>query len=101
VIFKPLSREASQKIIKLRLDEFKESAMKSSEIELDFTSGVINYLLEVGFDEEYGARPLRRAIEKHIESPLADYILKNNITTGKKINVRCSDRKGIYFEIGM
>ena len=87
-------------IINLRLQEFAESAQRISGLELHFTSGIRKFIFEKGFDPVYGARPLKRAIVKHIETPLADYLLRNPLKTGSKITVRHTERSGISFDIG-
>ena len=56
-------------------------------IELKFTSGVIDLIAEEGFDPEYGARPIRRAIQKKIEDPLSEALLSGEIRFGQKVTI--------------
>ena len=59
---------------------------------------VIAYLAEKGFDEKYGARPLRRLIQKEIEDELAERFLRDEITEGSTITITVSDG-GLKFDI--
>ena len=52
--------------------------------ELEITDALNDKLLEEGFDPEYGARPLKRAVQRFVEDPLADAILSSSIEEGKK-----------------
>ena len=47
-----------------------------------------NFLVEKGFDQKYGARPLRRAIQKYVEDPIAEEILRGSFKDGSKINAK-------------
>ena len=58
---------------------------------IELTRSAREFLIEKGFDEASGARPLRRAVERYIEDPLAEEILKGSLGGGKKIEVT---RKG-------
>ena len=55
--------------------------------QLDFTEGAIEYIAGQGFDPEYGARPLKRAIQKYVEDPLAEQIVKSNLKEGDSIKI--------------
>ena len=51
------------------------------------TSNAKDFIVEKGYDEKFGARPLKRAIQKYIEDPLAEEIVKSNLAEGDKIKV--------------
>ena len=59
--------------------------LKEQEIELHLTEGAIAEIADKGFDPEYGARPLRRAIQKHVEDRLSEELLKGAIEKGQKV----------------
>ena len=59
--------------------------LKEQEIELQLTEGAIAAIADKGFDREYGARPLRRAIQKHVEDRLSEELLKGAIEKGQKV----------------
>ncbi len=58
-----------------------------------------NFLIEKGYDEKYGARPLRRTIQRELEDPLANEILKGVFKTGSKITVNYRDKKIVFKEV--
>ncbi|TYB31872.1 MAG: ATP-dependent Clp protease ATP-binding subunit [Candidatus Mcinerneyibacterium aminivorans] len=90
VVFNTLGKEEIREIIELNLDEVKER-LKEKNMYLEVDSEVKDYLIEVGFNKEYGARPLRRSIRKHIEDVLALEILKNKFVEGDTIKVKMED----------
>ena len=79
VMFTPLDREAIEKIVRLQLGELKKMLAKQ-EITIDATDHAISYLADAGFDPHYGARPIKRIIQKKITNALSKEIL------GEKIN---------------
>ena len=64
---------------------------------MDFTPEARRYIGEVGYDPEYGARPLKRAIQKEIENPLARYLLKEDIVSPKVVRINVVSGK-VEFE---
>ena len=58
---------------------------------LEFTAEAKELIIDEGYDEKYGARPLRRAIERHVEDPLAEALLRGDVKEGEPIHV---DRDG-------
>jgi ATP-dependent Clp protease ATP-binding subunit ClpC len=77
VMFNSLEREDINKIIKIELDGLIQR-VKSMEYNLEITDGAIEYIASQGFDPQYGARPLKRAIQKHVEDVLTEEILTSN-----------------------
>ena len=77
VMFNSLEREDINKIIKIELDGLIQR-VKSMEYNLEITDGAIEYIASQGFDPQYGARPLKRAIQKHVEDVLTEEILQSN-----------------------
>ncbi len=84
IIFDKLSEKDLQQIIRKELFEF-QARLKEKKIYIDFSSNIISYLLLNGYNSEYGARPLKRLIEKKIGTFIADEIIKNNIKNECKI----------------
>jgi len=75
IVFNPLSREDLKRILNLQLSEvLKRIARRGVRVELDPSAE--EFLIKQGFSEDYGARPLRRAIERFVEDPLAEEILR-------------------------
>jgi len=85
VVFKPLTKEEMSKILDLLLSRLQERLLKKN-IEIVVDEEVKKFLLEKGFDEYYGARPLQRVLQKYIEDAIAEEILlKYDISTAEKI----------------
>jgi ATP-dependent Clp protease ATP-binding subunit ClpC len=61
--------------------------LEERELIFEFTDGCKDFLIEKGYDEKYGARPLRRAVERYLEDALAEAILSGDIKHGETIHV--------------
>jgi ATP-dependent Clp protease ATP-binding subunit ClpC len=98
IVFKPLEKEDIFKIIDNMADElFKR--IKDLGYDIDMTKGAKEFMAEKGFDQKYGARPLRRAIQKYVEDPLAEELLGNERPEGSTIKVKMNGaRDGLTFE---
>ena len=97
VYFHKLKVKHIKGIVKLMLDELNEKMM-GQDIELEFSSSVINHLIEMGYDEKYGARNLRRVIQSEIEDNLATKILNGKCSGPCNIKVSIR-KKSISFNI--
>ena len=86
IIFHRLDEEQIKKIVKLQLNLLK-NRLKDKNIELEFSDSAISHLAELGFDPQFGARPLKRVIQKEIENKLAIEMLEGKIDVGEKIVV--------------
>ena len=86
IIFKALDLNSIKGIVKLSLKGVQEK-LKDRHIELHFSEPVIEYLAENAYEPQYGARPLRRYIQKEIETSLAKLILSNEIKERDKVDV--------------
>jgi ATP-dependent Clp protease ATP-binding subunit ClpC len=98
IVFKPLEKDDIFKIIDNMADElFKR--IKDLGYDIDMTKGAKEFLADKGFDQKYGARPLRRAIQKYVEDPLAEELLGNERAEGSTIKVKMNGaRDGLTFE---
>ncbi len=97
VIFQSLTREHMKQVIDLELAKvFKRLA--EQKIELDVDQGAKDFLLDKGWDEKYGARPLRRAVERYLEDPLAEAILRGEVRRGEPIRVTFAGGEALKFE---
>ncbi|WML33810.1 ATP-dependent Clp protease ATP-binding subunit [Clostridium sp. OS1-26] len=92
IVFTPLSKEELRKIIDLMLKEVIDE-VKEKNIFLDISDEVKDYILKVGYDERYGARPLRRSIQKYIEDEIAEQYLQKKFREGSHIKVDLEDDK--------
>lgn len=92
IVFKKLSNESIEKITKNMLDEFIKRLEKKN-IKVDVSDDVIKYISKVGFDDTYGARPLRRAIQSKIEDKFAEEMLDGNIKEDSNVKIDLNDDK--------
>ncbi len=90
VIFRSLTRDNMDAIVDIVIREMLEK-VADREIDITLTKGAKEFLIDKGFDEKYGARPLKRVIQKFIEDPIAEEILKGKFADGSVIQVK---RKG-------
>lgn len=86
IIFNSLKVDDIKKIIKIEIDKLKNN-LTDLGYEINLDASAINFLVKEGYHEEYGARPLARAIQVHIGNLIADEILQGNITEGSKIKI--------------
>tara|TARA_B100000287_G_scaffold231997_1_gene218432 strand:- start:886 stop:1899 length:1014 start_codon:yes stop_codon:yes gene_type:complete len=84
VLFDRLSRDDIDKIINIQIDSLKQR-LSVQNLELQINEDALNWLGEKSFDRIYGARPLKRIIQKFIENPIAKLILENKILPGEVI----------------
>jgi len=99
VIFKSLTKDHMSKIVDIELKKvFKR--ISNQNIHLDITQEAKNFLIEKGYDKKFGARPLRRAIEKYLEDPLAEEILKGEVKKEEPICVQVENNEKLIFEHG-
>ncbi len=86
IIFKPLSREVIYEIIDIQMERLSE-LLKSKKITVELTERMKDFLVAEGYDPAFGARPLRRAIQRYIQDPLAVAILEGRVKEGQHIVV--------------
>ena len=92
IVFNKLDETSIEKITKLMLKDF-ELRIKDKNIKLKIDDEVIKHLSKIGFDDTYGARPLRRAIQSNIEDLFAEAILDKKIKDGDTVSVKMEDNK--------
>lgn len=98
ITFKALGLESIKEIVKLSLKSL-EDKLKEKSISLNFSDKVIEYLAENAYDPQYGARPLRRFIQKEIETSLAKKILANEIKEKSTVSVDLENNQIVYKEM--
>lgn len=90
VLFNPLSKDVIRKIVLLQLTRLKEKLIKSN-IDVSIDNSVINYIIDVGYDPEMGARPIKRAIDKYILDPLVQSLLSEDLNKDSHIRISYID----------
>jgi ATP-dependent Clp protease ATP-binding subunit ClpB len=99
VIFRPLGEEQLEHIVNLRLADLRK-LLEARKITLDLTDGARHQLLLTGYDRQYGARPLKRAIQRLIQDPLAIKILDGEVLHGDHVRVDADPLKNrLLFEV--
>jgi len=99
VIFRPLGEEQLEHIVDLRLGDLRK-LLEPRKITLELTDGARHQLLLTGYDRQYGARPLKRAIQRLIQDPLAIKILDGEVLHGDHIRIDADPLKNkLLFEV--
>ena len=88
VSFKALTNTELLQIVDLMLQNT-DKALQDKDIIMNISDSAKNFLLEKGTDLKYGARPLRRAIQRYVEDELSDLILKSDLKNGQTVNIDC------------
>lgn len=92
IIFEPLTDKELRKIVTLLIDDVAKR-LAEMKIELNVSDEVKTYLLAHGTDTDYGARPLKRAVQRYLEDPIADELLKKQLQENQQIIVNCVEDK--------
>ncbi|MFT5015079.1 MAG: ATP-dependent Clp protease ATP-binding subunit ClpB [Patiriisocius sp.] len=90
VVFRPLEKLQILGVARIQL-KILQQRLKESELCLELSDEAIDFLVDVGYDPVFGARPLKRAIQRYVEDPLAKQILAGTVGRGEKI---CGERDG-------
>jgi ATP-dependent Clp protease ATP-binding subunit ClpC len=86
IVFHKLTKSEIKHIVDLLLRRIRAS-LAERELQLDLSDGAEDFLVEKGWDPAMGARPLRRAIQRYIEDPLADFVLRSELEPGATVVV--------------
>jgi len=90
IVFRQLTKNDVMKILEIEVGKVKDR-LAARKIELQIADSAKDFLMTKGFDPTYGARPLRRAVEKHLEDPLAEEILRKNINESETVEVTATE----------
>ncbi len=86
VVFRMLEKPELAKIVDLEVSKVTKRLL-SKNITITLDEGAREFLIKEGYDPQYGARPMRRAVEKHIEDPLSEHLLREDIREGDKVSI--------------
>jgi ATP-dependent Clp protease ATP-binding subunit ClpB len=95
VVFEPLSREQLGEIVELQLTRLRERLAERG-LGLELTDETKELVAEAGWDPSYGARPLKRALQRLIENPLALRLLEGDFVEGDTVRVDASDGELVF-----
>ena len=100
VMFKPLTQDNIRQIVEILFGQLHRTVEASSKIEIDLSDDAKNWLAEKGFDPVFGARPLKRLIQKEVTNKLAEELLSGWISEGSVVEIDLApDRSGLIFEM--
>lgn len=97
VVFTKLNKEDISKIVTILVARTKKM-LKEQDIHLDISQKGLDWLIENGYSEEYGARPMKRLIQKEIENKLSEMIVSNELESGQDVDITAND-KGLVFKV--
>ena len=97
IVFHPLTKENMKDIVSIMLEVIRKRTMQQMDIAIQVTDDGKEFLIEKGYDEKYGARPLRRTIQSQVEDRLAEKILDGEIHSGDEVEITKAD-EGLHFE---
>ncbi len=93
LVFHTLTKENIEQIVRIMLHTLNKRTTAQMNLSMEVTEEAVAHLAESGFDKNYGARPVRRAIQTQLEDALADALLDGTIAAGDKIKVDCKEKK--------
>ncbi len=99
IVFKALDREDIKKIVNILIEQL-NTRLREKGIRMDLSEDVLEFLAEKGYDQEYGARPLRRSIQKYIEDPLSVKLIEKTIPEKAIVEVTLKD-DAVDFQLKM
>ena len=91
IVFHKLEREQMREIIEVQVKRFRKQ-LAEREVTVEFTTEALDKLAEEGYDPAFGARPLRRVLQRMIEDPMSEMILKGEIPNGSKVTIEPNDK---------
>ena len=97
ITFKPLTQEQIAKVVELQMNRVKKM-LEPQGFELCWPPAAISYLAEVGYDPEFGARPVKRAIQDYVLNDLSKKILSEEVSREKPITIDYTKEGGLVFE---
>ena len=97
IVFHTLDKPELLKIVDLEISKV-VTRVKNKEIQISLDDKAKDFLIEKGYDPQYGARPMRRAVERYLEDPLAEEILRGHVKAGDTAHVT-SDGKALQFSV--
>ncbi len=95
ILFTPLSQDEIRQIVRLQLGNVR-NMLKQQGIELEATDAAVDYLARVGYDPEFGARPVKRAIQEYVLNDLSKRLLSDDVNRDKPITVDCQSDNLIF-----
>ena len=100
LVFRPLGKQTLEAILEIHLRKAGARLAESHQLGLEVSPGARRHLAEIGYDPDFGARPLRRVLERELLNPLAARILAGEFAQGGSVRVEWSEASGFSFRLG-
>jgi ATP-dependent Clp protease ATP-binding subunit ClpC len=95
IVFHQLTKPDLMKIVDLEVDKVLQR-VKAKEVHIELETTAKEFLIEKGYDPTYGARPMRRAVERYLEDPFAEELLRGNVKAGDIVHVSAVEGKLVF-----
>jgi ATP-dependent Clp protease ATP-binding subunit ClpB len=95
IVFQPLKKEEIRKIVRLQLDRL-EKQLAENQIRFEVSDEAIDAIADEGYDPAFGARPLKRVIQRKLQNPLATELLKGHFPEGSGIRVLYEEGEFVF-----
>jgi ATP-dependent Clp protease ATP-binding subunit ClpC len=95
IVFHSLGKAELLHIVDLETDKVL-ARIKAKAVHIELSENAKDFLIEKGYDPQYGARPMRRAVERYLEDPLAEELLRGNVKAGDTVHVVAEDGKLVF-----
>ena len=99
IIFEPLSQTDMLEIVKLQIKEVQERLADQGNLTIVLTEAAQKWLADQGYDKDFGARPMRRAIQRYVESPLSVRLLRGEFRTGDHILIDMANNELTFTQV--
>ncbi|MDF2800460.1 MAG: clpC [Anaerocolumna sp.] len=93
IVFHSLSKDNIKSIVRIMFSSIEKRAKQQMNISLELNEEIIDFIVDKGYDQNYGARPLRRAIQSNIEDKLAEELLEGNLVSGDTASLTLFDKE--------
>src|SRR5258705_10440634 len=97
IVFHSLAKADLLRIVDLEANKVL-ARIKAKDVHIELKQNAKEFLIEKGYDPQYGARPMRRAVERFLEDPLAEELLRGNVKPGDRVEVVAVDGK-LWFQV--
>ena len=95
ILFSPLGKDDMREIVGLQMEDI-QTRLEDHGLRVELSEAAVLWLAEEGYDPAFGARPLKRALQKHVESPLSISLLSGEFTSGDTVLVDIEDNKVVF-----
>jgi ATP-dependent Clp protease ATP-binding subunit ClpC len=97
IVFHDLAVEHIRQIVDIQMKDI-ETRLAEHGITIDLTDSARDWLADAGYDRKFGARPLRRTLQREVETPLSKKILRGELETGATVTVDADEQEGVVFK---